>query len=300
VTRRTARPAFTLVELLVVMAMIATLAAVTIGATFRVQAAQRKSATEATLTKIDSLLQQKLKTIQEQINEDARLNKPNSGYPELIANGYSPDIAKAILMYSRTKNQLPMTFAEATTDFTIPGTSIVLKHSPIFNGLAGPGTNPEESAICLYLVLSQLGNSGLEQQIGDAPSFPGRKCYIDTYGQPIYFNRLAYGGDAGIELDNPPFVRSGAQHDPFYPKQVDSVYKNLGTDLGAANIVAFWNAMRANTPGWAGIPTAYPGLKNHVTTAISAGADKDFIGAGLYSGDNIVSYRLRKDGEKGD
>jgi prepilin-type N-terminal cleavage/methylation domain-containing protein len=302
VTRSTfRRPGFTLVELLVVIAIMATLSAVAVGALFRIRSAQDKSNTEATLSKLDTKLNQKLKAISEKVR-DFRNNKTSHYTTAMSMSGENPEIAQAILMYAYTKNELPMTFAEAKAPTVIGPLSIPA--SPIFAALpVGTGT-PEESAICIYLALSTTGNEGLEQQIGEVPTLPGQKCYLDQYGQPICFNRLAYGGDNG-ELDNPPFVKAPIAtntFDPFYPKPTNTVgYRNLNTDFGAANTTTLWNAVRLNTPAWANIPAAYPGPRNHVSTLISGGLNKGLSEpAGVFTGDNIVSYRLRKEGQKGD
>ena len=315
VTRTARRPAFTLVELLVVIAIIATVSAVTVGALFRIRSAQDKSNTEATLQKLDQKLSQKLKAIQEKVNDPR--NKNLAPYTTAMSlSGSNDDIAKAILMYAYTKNELPMTFAEAKSN-TVVG-SLTIPASPLFAPLpVGTGT-PEESAVCLYLALSSLGDEGLEQQIGDViVSGVTFKCYIDQYGQPIYFNRLAYGGDAGTELNNPPFVKApitSNTFDPFYPKQTNGAYRNLSTDWGAANANALWQAVVppsttytaannwANIPGINAAPPlyVYPGQLNHTMALISGGSNKSLDTPTIFSGDNIVSYRLRREGQKGD
>jgi prepilin-type N-terminal cleavage/methylation domain-containing protein len=304
VTRTIRRPGFTLVELLVVIAIIATISAVAVGALFRIRTAQDKSNTEATLSKLDQKLSQKLKTISERVRDFRNKGNAQSSAALALA-GDNPDITQALLMYAYTKNELPMSFNEAKAN-TVIG-SLTIPASPVFAALpAGTGI-PEESAVCLYLALSSLGTEGLEQQIGDAPNIPGQKCFIDQYGQPIYFNRLAYGGDGGTELDSPPFVKApiaANTFDPYYPKAANTGgYRNLAapTEFGVANTTALWTAVRLNTPAWANIPAAYPGLRNHTMTLISSGLNKTLAEpGGVYTGDNIVSYRLRREGQKGD
>jgi prepilin-type N-terminal cleavage/methylation domain-containing protein len=316
VTRSTfRRPGFTLVELLVVIAIMATLSAVAVGALFRIRSAQDKSNTEATLSKLDTKLNQKLKAIQEKVRDPRSQQNPH--YQAAYGmSGNSHEVAQAILMYAYTRNELPMTFAEAKSN-TVFGT-LTLTASPIYASLPVGTGAPEESAVCIYLALSTTGNEGLEQQIGDVPTMPGQKCYLDQYGQPIYFNRLAYNGDNG-ELNNPPFVKAPVAanlFDPFYSKPANTGgYRDFGTDVGAASANALWAAVvppsstytAANN--WAQIPGInaapplyiYPGKLNHVSTLISGGLNKGLTEpGGLYTGDNIFSYRLRKEGQKGD
>lgn len=295
------RPGFTMVELLVAIALIATLAALSVGAVFRIRSAQQKSSTEATLQKLDTKLQEKIKRIAEKVR-DPRNQQSTQYQAALSMAGGSHDIAQAILMYAYTRNELPMTFAEAKSP-TVVG-SLTLLPSPIFATLPAGTGGPEESAVCVHVALSTLGNEGLEQQIGDAPGLPGLKCYLDAYGQPIYFNRLAFGGAGGTELNAPPYVKTPVPantFDPFYPKQTNGAYRNLSTDWGAPNTAVLWAATApATLANWSATPAGYPGQVNHTAVLISAGYDKDLLGLGLFGGDNLLSYRTRKEGQKGD
>lgn len=304
------RDGFTLIELLVMIALLATLAAIVLGAVMRVRSEQDKSFTAATLQKVDSKLIEKLKTIREQIQDR---NRPIKGRSEADAlTGGNSDLANAILLYLHAKNQLPMTFEEAKNSTVYGNVNGVINLPPnpsIAGRLSGipagtPGS-PEESAICLYLALEPLGLAGLEQQVGDAPSYPGLKVFLDTYGQPVCFSRLAFGGDKG-ELDA---IQVGDQFDPFYPKKnapPTPGYRDMTADFGgAAAVNAFWAQVIPPTlqGNWAGIPATYPGRRFHTAAVVSVGKNKTLLDApamNVYGGDNIVSYRLRKDGGKGD
>ncbi len=303
------RRAFTLVELLVVISIITVIGAISVGAYFRIQAQQTSDFTEVTVTKIDQTLQRKVQLIRDQIDDDAKNMRPGSGYPELLKNNYEPDVAKAILLYCRTKNQLPMSFTEATTPVPVPGTlnvvtgiSVILQPQAVFRGLTGGTGDVAESSVCLFLALAPMGIEGFEQQIGDS-AIPGYKCYLDGYRKPLIFNRLAYDGDNG-ELNAPPFTNPATPFDPFYPKKLGAVYRPLTDYPGMA---ALWNLVRTNVPAWAGpLPAIYPGLKYHTTCVISSNGKNHYNESnqagpgGIYGGGNIVSYRLRQEGNKGD
>jgi len=167
----------------------------------------------------------------------------------------------------------------------------------------------EESAACLYAALSTFEQDGTEQQVGTTPNL-GQKCYVDSYGKPIIFVRLAYNGD-NDELNKPPFAN--AQYDPYFAKQRNGQYQtlsattNLGGDLNANGTVdsaELWNFVRTDYPTWAGaLSGTYPGLKNHVSCVISFGQQGNDVAPqpqSIYANANIVSYRLRKEGDRGE
>ncbi len=188
-----------------------------------------------------------------------------------------------------------------------------------------------QSAVCLHRALTPLGLEGLEQQIGESVA-GGEKCFKDSGGKPIIFTRLAFNGDQA-ELNT-------KNYDPYFPKKLPSgSYQNLITEIGAGNATLFWNAVTplsatytlTTTPTVAapnairaywGIPFAYPGAVNHTVCVISWGQrNEDSIDPledpatpgvltynpmtqqpwnRLYNDGNIVSYRLREEGAKGD
>ena len=73
--RANARPGFTLIELLIVIAIIGVLAALSAGAYFRIADGQRASATEATLSKLNTGLDRRWRAVIDQAAKDARENK---------------------------------------------------------------------------------------------------------------------------------------------------------------------------------------------------------------------------------
>ena len=111
-SRRPHRAGFTLIELLVVITLIGVLAALSAGAFMRVRSSQIKSASEATLVKLNTALDNRWKAIQESVTTDK--NKNTVQYQQALRDAQgNPDIARSLLLYAKVKNELPMTFAEA-------------------------------------------------------------------------------------------------------------------------------------------------------------------------------------------
>ena len=297
------RAGFTLIELLVVIALISTLMALGAGAFFRVRAGQIKSASEATLRKLNTALDNRLKAIRESVNEDAQKNQGQWPNALATANG-NPDVAKSLLMYAKIKNELPMTFAEAKAP-TMVG-SILLPPRANFSVLPNSTANsPEESGACFYIAVLSSGGGGamtdgdgLQQQSSDftGANWSGSaRVFKDAWGTPIAFVRTAYTP----ELNSPPFVRNAAAavKDPFDPAG------KLGPVMVANP--GYWTSLNANRPTFVTAPSPYNGSLNVVSTLISAGPDKLFT-TGTYDAfagtdnDNLLSYRLRREGAKGD
>ena len=314
------RPAFTLIELLVVISIIAVLAAITTGVFGRVRLSQTKSATDATLAKLNSLIERRVKAIHDQVADDVKNNTSLYALVEadVLASGGNKDLAKAVWTHAKMKNELPMSFAEAkapTPVFGVRTIPVKAVFAALPVGVAG-GT-PEESAVCLYLAVTANAGGGtaaetdgLQQQIGDA-GLGGFKCFKDAWGTPIAFVRTAYNGEVA---GKPFFVPTPTNPNPFDP------FDPRGKLPGMTGLAGWWTAVRAPVT-WAGVPTTYPPAApanlNHTWTAISAGPDKQWWGPRGTPGaatdiygltvpdtdtakDNQLSYRLRREGARGD
>src|SRR5262249_22275978 len=95
----TRRGGVTLLRVMVVILLIITLAALSAGAFFKVQAAQRVGATEATIRKAQLLLDARWKTVL----DDAR----KTGAPDAVMEiaGNDKDRALSIWTYAKLKNE---------------------------------------------------------------------------------------------------------------------------------------------------------------------------------------------------
>lgn len=293
-TRDRRRPAFTLIELLVVVSIIAVLAALTATAAFSVRRNMQKQNAEATLQKLDEKAQLKVKDIRDRIQDDIQKGNAQAEYSSALSlAGNNKDGAKSIMLYARLRQQMPMSFAEAKTPFTV-GT-YQYPASPAFNGLpniAGAPTTAHAAA-CLYAALAPMGLDGLEQQVGsvDINGTP-QKVFVDGFGSPITFVRLAFDGNAD-ELNTDPQTRF-PNRDPFDPE---------GKATTVSALTTLWPTLNCPTLSDGGYvqPATYRATnRNHVIAIISAGPNKIFADPGIYNGDNLIGYRLRREGARGD
>lgn len=228
-TAKRNRNAFTLLELLVVVAIIGVLASLTAGAVFRLRSASQETRTNETLSKIQMGYQQQYKSAVDSIRKE---QIP----PELIAAANNDmDLAKAVHLKLRLRREFPQNVSDvddtgATTGSAALDTTL-RKLYPIkatFNAMA-PFLKTlqvnEQNSVLLYAVLSQArgGSTFSPEQVGSnaignlSASTP-QKVFVDGYGNPIYFVRALSTppvGDAYIpvliaELNAPPYTTVAA------------------------------------------------------------------------------------------
>jgi prepilin-type N-terminal cleavage/methylation domain-containing protein len=242
------RGAFTLVELMVVIAIIAVVISLGASATMQVITRQKTANTELTIQKVNDALKahwqaliQKAQT--EQIPDNILYGDGTMQGLLVMAGGdpANPDTdsmkrARLIWVKLRLKQQFPMNFMEALnpTPNTVksPGGKpyVLLPPAPVFVRQTPPlkASNPPqsfESSVCLLLALSQASRgvvpfdqdrfSSLEiadSQLFD-PTLPGLKLIVDGWGRPLAFYRWPVGGE--LAASNPNKATSfGDQLDP--------------------------------------------------------------------------------------
>lgn len=308
---RPRRGGFSLIEILIVIALLALLAAIGVGAYLRVQAGAEVQATEGTLNKLNVGIMAKWKAVVDQVARGG----PNS-IPQPIRDftndvgGATPvanlDRARAVWLYMKLKNEFPTTSAEAGA-ITLGGYSLPARS--IFSSITA-GTAEERSAALLYASLVKGGVGGVtfdaDPLRNQTKETLAGTVFVDTWGKPILFLRMAYAPD---ELNAAPYApRSGfTSLDPCDPK---GTLTRTTSNWDATKQSQFWAAVGATHYPYAGLPGSYPGSMNWIATPISAGPNgpdiadagggNPFADGNLFGGDNLVGFRLRKEGQRGD
>lgn len=196
------RRGFTLVELLVVIALIAFLIAITVTAYGNYVQSTRVKASRTTVTKVASILDDRLRAFNIAF-EPGRQNQFSADINNYVANGLDLELARIIVRKEKLKQFFPQRFAEldatqvANDGFTLPGTS--------------NSDDETESAEVLYYMLVHgdvLGaapvadDEFLGSEVADTDK-DGWLEFVDSWGNPIRFyrwpTRLVRGDDDMIE-----------------------------------------------------------------------------------------------------
>ncbi|MBO0698293.1 MAG: type II secretion system protein [Zavarzinella sp.] len=222
-----ARGAFTLIEMIVVISIIALLMTLTAAAVMRLRESSRESNTNVHLNKIHMELQK-------QWNSQLALIKAETLPPAIVEltkdqNG-NPDLARARALHTklRLRQEFPQRFEELTP-ITLPpvngSSAYVYPVKPAFKtALKAPvavEVVPEsQSAALVYLILSQ-GSGGSTTDVDSIArtklmDYPQQnnappiqlKVFADEWGNHIGFHRWADDDmtDVLAELNQPPFV----------------------------------------------------------------------------------------------
>lgn len=276
------RSAFTLIELLIVISIIAILVALVAVAVFRVSGAQYIKRTEQGIKKLDSAMNQQWQVVLDKAKKETSYFAAGSNLFTSLGN--DKDRAQVVWVKARLKMEFPQTYNEAI--FPIPGTNLVKQSYVDYLQGAISNDSPEtQSAVCLYMILSQ-GRNGMDAfdpeqamrgSIGTVPKLGGTfNIFLDGWGTPITFIRWPIGS---YDL--------AGKSDPQDP---------LGKLIGYAD-------PNGILPNYAH-PISAPYPSALTPTICSAGPDKQFaIGwngsaalapQSAQETDNIYSFRLKK------
>jgi prepilin-type N-terminal cleavage/methylation domain-containing protein len=195
-----ARRGFTLVEIIVVLAIIVVLMSLGVGAIMQTRKVQETNNTKTEITKVFQATQKRMQSTV----ETAR-NEP----PCLIAQQlagintavYDDRRARVIHIKMRLIQDFPVSFKEATSAVGAPSALGGVDPNPTYvrafaNAVPGTRTWQDESAACLYMALKRQTrgtefdpDSALAPQELFDPVGDGIKEIVDAWRQPLVYSR---------------------------------------------------------------------------------------------------------------
>ena len=211
------RQAFTLVELLVVCAVMVILAALTLVVISTVAHSSKVTKTRSTIQKLDAAMLQIFETYVDQfavIKKRIALDNPELDEEERqkIAAHFIRDLMRM---------ELPQTWAEAGADpveMTHNGKAYSIEASPLldyYRRAHSSATKPPSQAALLFLIIQNLRPEALEafhgSEVADTDG-DGLLEFVDAWGNPILFLRWAPAfSDSDwqqnvLSLCDPPYV----------------------------------------------------------------------------------------------
>lgn len=338
-TRAGRRAGFTLVELMVVIAIIGALVALAAGTYFRVRASAIKHDSEMMVEKLASAMDQQVKAVIDQAREEFlkpelppyALVKPTV---EAIAQG---DRRRALAIYvkMRIKQEFPQSFAEAANPTFLganpsPGLVALPPKQTYVKAIAG-ATSPglaQENAACLYLALS-VSRRGIPPVQPEALganavtelSFGGKslRAFQDAWGGPVVFCRWPCYNAELAQLSasiNPASITGRDSQDPeslLYPVNPtnSSWFLYMNTAWGANyNFVMLESQLHMLDRIPVNLSPVIISTGPQKKLALPASFPPPYTSAVQYylatlddsagTGDNLLSFRLRKQGARGD
>jgi prepilin-type N-terminal cleavage/methylation domain-containing protein len=226
------RGGFTLIELLVVIAIIAILAALSLAILGRVIYGGQEKATNQTLQKLSSILNQQWKAVIDQAKDEYKtIGGVNPGFAAMTQT-WNPDTARSLWIQLRLRQEFPTSFAEATSWTTYNGANILPpKRYYVTNLQSASSTGMAatyQSSACLYLALApgRRGMVGsLEDSVGTSSirNLNGATVIVDLWNTPIAYVR----GNEGNVTANPP---NPAQFPVIISAGANTVYESGGGD----------------------------------------------------------------------
>jgi prepilin-type N-terminal cleavage/methylation domain-containing protein len=225
--RKLRRSGFTLVELLVVVAIIAIMATLVMGGINIARESAREARTKALIMKIHDIIMQKY---------DAYLTRrvpvDTAGLTPRQAAEVRLKAIRYLMMMEMPErfNDINKTAATATVDVGY-GKKMPWSSLAVLYGMKLAGQQPKETygpAKCLYMVVT-MGSPEAREMFNDSEiadvDGDGWPVFVDAWGNPIMFLRWAPGfRDAGGSLSDIQTFDPVNDHDPFDP---------LNTEQGA-------------------------------------------------------------------
>lgn len=305
------RSGFTVIELLVVMAIIIAIASLSIGAVFTLRESQMKNYAETTVQKLASALDQQYKAVLDQIYEET----PSAAAMALAGN----DIRRGRVIHTkmRLRQEFPVNFTQATQTLTFVSGGALAPKPTYAQALAGVTSDPAwSSSAMLYMILSQgrrgmaafdpatvVEPTAIQTGVVNGKSF---QYFIDPWGNPLRVWLFPTGND---EINAEPYIKT-VQGMPSVPyTQSRDVQDPEDTLMSAVWNVALRNDFRLKIHDLPSPPGPAVPARHLIPVVASSGKDLAWgvdpitmapaapIGD---ANDNIYSYRLRRVGARGD
>lgn len=195
------RRAFTLVELMIVIGVIALMMSLLIGASYKFIVGSREAATATTVTKVNQLLQDRLAGFRHADFTDAAQQFQtswNTTYTNQV-NQISAPLADVLVRKIRMKRSFPQNLAEAVTGDPVRYSSLSFLYPASANYAPPSGYLPKyESGIVLYAMLvngetfgaPSVGEDGFSaSEIRTSTETANLPCLVDAWGEPLRFYR---------------------------------------------------------------------------------------------------------------
>lgn len=272
--------AFTLVELLVTVTVIAILAGIVMGALRIGRREAREARTVATIAKLDRIIMQKYESYQ------------TRRVPVRIPPRTPPQQAAQIRLQALRdlmRMEMPERWNDVTSDpvnfawGSIPRPAVSHAYLAMYQSASGGAVGQNSHAECLYLIVMTGSSSAREEfsetEIGDTDG-DGLLEFLDGWGNPIYFLRWApgYTSESSIQTGDPI-----NDHDPLDVRNVDPpAYRLVPLIYSAGNDKKF-DINTGQDVRFNGDPYANP----------SVGAPLDEHGDGRNDYDNITNHAIR-------
>lgn len=309
------RPGFSIMELLIVIAVIGILAALTAGGVMKVIASQQQHESERTVHKTVELLKRHWKAVVDDAREESRQSNIGTSLMPLWVTylagktgsfGYDQDASRTTTVWTklRLRQQFPMTYKEAVLNYsvTIGGKAYTLAPDPAyakylneFNVNVAAPASPAQTAACLLMALTVKSRRGVtvdphyftSNETVDTDK-DGAPEIVDSWGTPLLLFRFPINTD--LDQTN-PLKNSPANpfQDPLDPtgRLLDTTWANSG--LFATSIHAISNSYIVPVVVSAGQNKVFgldDGLYNPVTMKM--------VPSSPQANDNIYSYLITR------